>query len=90
MTMSLEMNDFSSEAGASEGENAYMLYQERLNDIFCEDADAVHELNPPMSRYDESIMWYAETGTDHPGSPPAAFYSPLSFNTDGDASRHFM
>ena len=84
------MNDFSSEAGASEGENAYMLYQERLNDIFCEDADAVHELNPPMSRYDESIMWYAETGTDHPGSPPAAFYSPLPFNTDANASHHFM
>ena len=84
------MNDYSSEAGASQGDNAYMLYQERLNEIFCEHADAVHELNPPMSRYDESIMYYAENGTSNPGSPPAAFYSPLSFNTDGNASHHFM
>ena len=43
------MDDFSSEDGASQGENAYMLYEEWLNEMLCEHADAVHELNPPMS-----------------------------------------
>ena len=63
----------------SDGSRSFELYEEEHNALNCTLADNVGELNPPMEAYTEDCIWFMEGSGSHPGSPPAAFYSPPGF-----------
>ena len=68
----------------SDGSGSFERYEEEQNARHCALADSVGELNPPMEGYHEDCMWYMGGSGSHPGSPPAAFYSPPGFNSGPD------
>jgi hypothetical protein len=68
----------------SDGSGSFERYMEERNEWHCALADSVGELNPPMEEYHENCVWYMEGAGSHPGSPPAAFYSPPGFNSGPD------